>query len=62
MNETSYTVILKHLRTEMNEVADTILLTELSLDAYRKLQGIIEGYARVERFIQDLEKNEREAG
>lgn len=56
----TFDVILKELRTLMNDTSDVILTSPLPLEEYRKLQGQIEGYAIIERFILDLEKKQIE--
>lgn len=55
MHDTEYTVILKEIRTLMNDVADNMITVRLSLDDYRFHQGKIEVLAVMERYILDLE-------
>ncbi len=52
MTETD--LILKKIRDRMNELADTIATTRLSLEDYRFTQGHVHGLALIERDILDM--------
>lgn len=57
----TFDVLLKEIRKEMNEVSDIILTSRLDMEEYRRLQGMIEGLARVERMVLDLEEKQHES-
>ena len=54
-------LLKKKLRDQMNEIADSVSLgSAQNIEEYRKMCGIIEGLARAEREILDIEDRLRE--
>lgn len=53
-------VLRQKLRDRMNEFADTICEVPMSLEDYRKAQGMIAGLAIAERELLDLSKAARD--
>lgn len=54
-------LLQKKLREDMNTYSDEVLTNRLPLEEYRRIQGVIEGLARAERHVLDLEIQDREA-
>ncbi len=54
-------LLKKKLRDQMNEIADSVSIgSAQNIEEYRKMCGIIEGLARAEREILDIEDRLRE--
>jgi len=54
-------LLKKKLRDQMNEIADSVSIgSAQNIEEYRKMCGIIEGLARAERDILDIEDRLRE--
>ena len=61
MSDDVLLLLKRKIRVQMNEIADSVSIgSAQNIEEYRKMCGIIEGLARAEREILDIEDRLRE--